>query len=242
VIVTGSSLGFVPGFSYTYEYATIKYDAAGTLLWTARYNGPGTSFNDEPVGVGVDGTGDIYVSGSSPGAGTDLDIATVKYTPAGAEAWVRRWNGPANRTDGASAMAVDADGNVYVTGGSYSPGTVTDVITLKYDRDGALLWDATYHGGYGTDSATDIALGPGGSVYVTGQSIRSTGTYDWATIKYDADGNEQWVRFVDGSLHSHDYAHALVVDSAGNAVVTGYTVGPGSNYVLTRCRRLAAGA
>jgi hypothetical protein len=47
VLVTGSSLGQV-GALYSYEYATLKYDPQGNLLWTARYNGPGTSFNDTP--------------------------------------------------------------------------------------------------------------------------------------------------------------------------------------------------
>jgi len=232
VIVTGSSLGFVPGYDYTYEYGTLKYDGDGTLLWEARYNGPGFSFNDDPVGVGVDAAGNVYVSGSSPGDGTDLDIATVKYDPEGTEMWVRRWNGPSNRTDGASDMAVDPDGNVYVTGGSYSPGSVTDMITLKYDTDGNLLWDTVYSGGYGTDAASALAVDGDGNVTITGESIRSSGFYDWATIRYDADGNEQWVRFVDGTQHSHDYAHAIALDANGNARVSGYTVTAG-NYVLT---------
>ncbi len=233
VIVTGQSLGFLPGFDYTYEYATLKLDGNGELVWVARYNGPGLSFNDEPVGVAVDADDNVYVSGSSPGPTTDLDVATVKYDPDGIELWARRWNGPADRTDGAAAMAVGADGTVHVVGGSYSPGTVTDMITLTYDREGTLAWSATYHGGYGTDSAGDVALGPAGSVYVTGQSIRSSGFYDWVTIKYDVAGNQEWVAFVDGSLHSHDHAHALAVDTDGNAYVTGYTVGAGSTYVLT---------
>ncbi len=233
IIVTGSSLGFVPGHEYTYEYATLKYDGEGNLLWTARYDGPGTVFSDVPVGVGVDSADNIYVSGSSPGSGTDLDIATVKYSPDGTELWVRRWNGPSDRTDSALAMVVDASGNVYVTGGSYTPATVTDMITLKYDSNGVLLWSTTFRGGYGTDSANDIALGADGSVYVTGESIQASTAFDWATVKYDADGVQQWVAFVDGTQHGYDHAYALAVDPAGDAYVTGYTVGAGNVSALT---------
>lgn len=241
VVVTGSSLGFVQGFNYTYEYGTVKYDPSGNLLWTARYNGPGGSFNDEPVGVEIDSDGSVCVSGSSPGGATDLDIATVKYDADGTELWVRRWNSPANRTDAAVAMAMDGAGNVYVTGHSYSPANVTDMITLKYDRDGNLLWEAMYGAGFGTDISSGIALGPNGSVYVTGESIRSGGFYDWATVKYDTNGNQEWVAFVDGPSHSHDYAYAIAVDALGNAYVTGYTVTNG-NYTLTAVAYASNGA
>jgi ABC-type phosphate/phosphonate transport system substrate-binding protein len=53
-------------------------------------------------------------------------------------AWVRRYNGPGNSTDGAYAMAVDGAGNVYITGGSYSgSATFGDYATIKYVQTGA---------------------------------------------------------------------------------------------------------
>ena len=68
----------------------------------------------------VDAAGNVYVTGESAGAGFDFDYATIKYDPEGNELWVARYNGPGNGSDVASALAVDAAGNVYVTG--QSPG------------------------------------------------------------------------------------------------------------------------
>jgi hypothetical protein len=91
-------------------------------------------------------------------------------------------------------MALDSAGNVYVTGAGGGNGIYeTDYATIKFGADGSLLWVATYNGpinGDGSDTAYAIALDDSGNVYVTGGS---SGFEDYATIKYDAAGNELWV-------------------------------------------------
>ncbi|HXJ55134.1 MAG TPA: leucine-rich repeat domain-containing protein, partial [Verrucomicrobiae bacterium] len=98
----------------------------------------------------------------------------------GALLWERRYNGPANSNDWASAVAVDGSGNVVVTGTSYN-GTNADYYTAKYAAaDGALLWEKRYNGpGNGDDAASSLALGPNGMVAVTGSS-----SGDYATVVY----------------------------------------------------------
>jgi hypothetical protein len=76
VYVTGESGTFDSGND---DYATIKYNAAGQEQWVARYNGSGTGSN-EASAVGLDSAGDVYVTGSSFGSGTDVDYATIKST------------------------------------------------------------------------------------------------------------------------------------------------------------------
>ena len=66
----------------------------------------------------MDAAGNVYVTGESGGVGSGLDYATLKYDPSGKLLWEKRYNGPGNHDDGATAMAVDAAGNVYVTGES----------------------------------------------------------------------------------------------------------------------------
>ena len=86
--------------------------------WVARYNGwaEGT---DVVSAIAVDKGGNVYVTGYSFGYGSSYDYATIKYAPDGETLWVRRYNGTGDYKDSASALAVDNNGNVYVTGSSF---------------------------------------------------------------------------------------------------------------------------
>ena len=139
-------------------------------------------------------------------------------------------NGPGNR-DIAKAIAVDRLGNVYVTGHSDGSGTATDYATIKYDSSGNQLWVSRYNGPVNSgDGAKAIALDSTGNVYVTGYSFGS-GTYtDYATVKYDTDGNEVWAARYNGPGNHHDQAQAIAVDSSGNVYVTGDSMGSGTYF------------
>jgi ribosomal protein S3 len=90
--------------------------------------------------LAVDAAGNVYVTGASAGIDTDMDYATIKYTAEGAEAWVSRYNGPGNAADQAVGMAVDAVGNIYVTGQSAGADQAMALATMKYDPDGVQAW------------------------------------------------------------------------------------------------------
>ena len=106
--------------------------------------------------------------------------------------WLARYNGPTGGTDQAKALAIDNGGNVYVTG--YSWGIYYDYATIKYDPKGNQLWVARYNGpADGNDCACAITIDKKGKIYVTGYSYSNGTDYDYATIKYNADGNEVWV-------------------------------------------------
>jgi uncharacterized delta-60 repeat protein len=228
VYVTGQS----PGNGTSDDYVTIKYDSAGNQLWLARYNGDANG-GDSAIAIVVDNSGSVYVTGESAGSGSASDYVTIKYSPDGNQLWLARYNGPGNNTDGASALAVDNSGNVYVTGQSYSGSgiTSTDYATIKYSPDGNQLWVARYNGPANDyDSAVALAVDNAGNVYVTGESWGS-GTYDdYATVKYSSDGNQLWVARYNGPRNFYDDATALAVDSAGNAYVTGTSECNGTIY------------
>jgi hypothetical protein len=186
--VDGSGNVYVTGYSIgsgtDYDYATIKYLPDGDTAWVRRYNGAGNG-SDQAGAIAVDNSGNVYVTGQSQGSGTDKDYATIKYLPSGDTAWVRRYDGPANGEDVATAIALDNSGNVYVTGVSTGSGTGSDFATVKYLANGDSGWVMRYDGpANDNDGALDIAVDDSGNVYVTGQSSGSGSSYDYCTIKY----------------------------------------------------------
>ncbi|HRZ45991.1 MAG TPA: immunoglobulin domain-containing protein [Candidatus Paceibacterota bacterium] len=169
------------------DYATIKYSSAGMPLWTNYYNGPGNEW-DRACAVAVDASDNVYVTGESDGSNRLFDCATIKYSRAGVPLWTNRYDGPENWLDQARALAVDASGNVFVTGISVYRNTMDSAFaTVAYSSSGVPLWTNLYNGpgDYG-DSALAVAVDANGGVFVAGNSQRSDGNYDLVTVKYVA--------------------------------------------------------
>ena len=107
-------------------------------------------------------------------------------------------------------------------------------MVLKYSPAGALLWTRYYDAGF-QDDLSAVAVDSAGSVIVTGMSyIRGIVGADFATVKWEANGAQQWVRRFDGGLG--DGGVDVQVDAAGNAYVTGTSVvnkGGSTEDVLT---------
>jgi hypothetical protein len=176
--------------------------------------------------MAIDDAGNVYVTGDSDGSGTADDYTTVKYSPNGEELWVARYDGPASSIDEAYAIALDGSGNVYVTGYSRGSGTDFDYATVKYDSSGVEQWVARYDGpARDRDVARAIAVDGAGNVYVTGESYGSETDDDYATVKYNSSGVEQWVARYNGPGSSIDEANAIAVDGADNVYVTGRSYG-----------------
>ena len=161
------------------DYVTVKYaSTTGQRLWEARYDGG--SF-DELAALAVDAGGNVVVTGTSSQTSTGQDYATVKYGPGGQQLWVARYNSATNGADAATALVLDAAGNVYVTGRSRGSAGDNDFRTLKYSPTGQQVWEIGYRGPNNSDDvATTINLASSGSqLYVSG----SSGT-DIAVVKY----------------------------------------------------------
>jgi hypothetical protein len=191
--------------------------------WIAFYNGPG-NLDEYGRAITTDALGNVYVTGRSNGVGTDRDIATIKYDTNGNQLWVSRFNGPGDGRDEPSDIDIDPFGNVIVTGWCYTDGTnYYDILVLKYDSAGNLLWQATYDGGSDNDHAQALTIDAAGNIYITGQSGGFGTHFDYITIKYDTAGNKIWEARYDGVGNAFDSGRDIELDSVGNVVTTGFT-------------------
>jgi hypothetical protein len=216
-----------PYFHYYYsEFVTLKYDAVGNELWVAKHridesddnlNSGGGSLSD----MAVDIYGNVYLAGSLTSPGDTLkngDYLTIKYDASGRQRWLKHYDG-GNLLEGVHAIAVDAEANVYVTGES---GSVTDydLVTVKYDSTGAILWAHNLNDNATHDAGEDITLDDLGNVYVIGGAKSTDRNYDLLTVKYDSDGKVQWARNYSESGDSFEVAKMVVTDDAGNVYVS----------------------
>ena len=203
------------------DYATIKYNSHGAVVWQRRYNGPGNG-RDYATSLAVDGSGNVYITGGSGGSGTNLDYATIKYNPQGDTTWVRRYNDPENSSDVANALAVDGYGNVYITGDGGVGGTVWSYAhntTIKYDSVGDTVWVRKFQGGrFSSPEPVSIVVNANGDVYVTANTSLISFTADCELIKYNSAGDTMWVRIYNNSPTS-----SIAVDGSGNVYITGFS-------------------
>jgi uncharacterized delta-60 repeat protein len=213
------------------DYATVKYNSAGQEQWVARYSGSANG-GGSAAAMTIDNAGNLYVTGTAVNGNSGADYATVKYNSAGQQQWVAFYSGPGTpgNSDSAEAIVLDPSGNVYVTGESQGVGTDLDYATVKYNSAGQQQWAARYVGPSDHDEAHGIGVDSTGNVYVTGFSYNSGSNYDYATVKYNSAGQQQWVDRYDGPANSTDFANAVAVDNSGDVYVTGTSIGDVGYY------------
>jgi hypothetical protein len=204
----------------------------------------GSSGDDYPYRISVDGTGNTYVAGKSDGSwGSpvnpytgDVDAFAAKLNGSG----VLQWNTfmGSSGEDYAYGIAVDRTGNVYVAGGSdgswgWPVNAYTgyaDTFVAKLDSSGVLQWN-TFMGSSDYDFGFGIAVDGTENVYVAGGSDGSwgspvspyTGSFDAFAAKLNGSGVLQWNTFM-GSP-GEDYAYGIAVDGTGNVYVAGWSDG-----------------
>jgi hypothetical protein len=129
--------------------------------------------------------------------------------------WTNYYNGPANGNDGASAVAVDSNGNVFVIGNS-DPGSAT----IKYSNAGAPLWTNRYNGDLTGIRGGLLAVDSSGNVFVAGSSYNEI-NLDYTTVAYSNAGVPLWTNRYNGPNNSWDSAQGIAVDSSGAVYVAG---------------------
>jgi hypothetical protein len=210
-----------------------------TLTWNTFL---GSETDDQAFGIALDPAGNVYVAGASDATwGSPLtahhggyDIFVAKLDSDGNLVWNTFFGGSDNEF--ASGIAVDAAGNLYLTGATYetwaSPirgfSGIVDAFAAKIDSTGTLLWN-TFLGSAADDSGNAVAVDGRGNVYVSGYSSAAWGSpvaahnggYDAFVAKLDADGALAWNTFLGSS--GSDQANAVAVDALENVYVAGFS-------------------
>ncbi len=218
IYVAGGSTGS----EGTLDFTVIKYDPYGSVVWSQRYNGPGND-DDDAYLVKVDNSGNVYVCGTSWGNTSGFDYCVIKYNSNGVQQWIARYNGPGNATDEVYSLVTDNSGNVYITGYSNGGSSHDDYCTIKYNANGVELWVKRYNGTDNNDDyGNSIVIDNFGNSYVTGAST-TVNDLDYVTIKYDANGNQQWISTYNGPGNGIDFPSSNAIDAQGNIYIAGYS-------------------
>ncbi len=213
----------------------VKYDSNGTKVWSAQF---GTNSYDESNGVVTDSSGDIYITGFTERAldgniaAGEYDIFITKYNTSCNRVWTKQFGTTA--TDKAYGIAIDSSDNIYITGetwgdldGNSNRGN-SDIFLAKYTFNGTRVWTRQL-GSSAADVGVGVATDASGNVYITGKTYydlddnTSQGEVDTFLAKYDSNGTKLWVEQLGSS--ASDESLGVATDAAGNAYITGWTVG-----------------
>ncbi|MFN3176509.1 MAG: SBBP repeat-containing protein [Phaeodactylibacter xiamenensis] len=140
-----------------------------------------------------------------------------------------------------TGFAADADQNLYVTGYSDAAGNGDDIVTVMLDDTLGLVWESIYNGSANSDDRpSSLDIDSLDNVYVGGYATGSNGR-DFAVIKYNNSGTQQWAALYDGVSHSDDEAKAVVAGKDGLVYATGSVDTLGQKDYHTRILKASDG-
>jgi len=168
-----------------------KYNAAGNLIWS-RFWGPRgrRDIHTYALGIAVSGN-EIYVVGATEITKGNLDGFILKYDPEGKLIWERTLGGSKHDTCcGVAILGTD----IYVVGYTNSFGAGGyDVVILKYDPKGKLIWKKTW-GGSKNEAGRSIFISDN-CLYIVGNTRSfGAGEHDALVLKTDLSGNPMWYK------------------------------------------------
>jgi hypothetical protein len=210
----------IGGPSPNTDIITASFNPDGTQRWSQSWDSNGGA--DQSRALARSGN-ILYVSGNTPGPDFFANILVLGYDAAtGNLLKTIRYSSGAFNSEFADSVAIDAAGNIYVTGGTTGDGP--DVITLKFDPTGKVLWKRTYDGPpvspYSFDTPLKVLVEPNGGVVVALSSMMGDQHFDYVVIKYDPDdGATVWQ--TTWGLGGDEFARDMEIDPAGDVYVTG---------------------
>jgi hypothetical protein len=211
--------------------ATATQPPAPEIAWARMYSSTLGGGWDWLYSCTVDSAGYLYVAGLATPA-SSWDFLTIKYDPSNGDTiWTHCLDYSGGSDDVARSCAVDAFGNLYVTGYTYKGGSY-NYLTVKLNAaTGDTIWARMYNNAgvaYGDDYGQSCVVDHDGNLYVTGTSYNGT-YYNYLTIRYNvANGDTIWTRrnFL---APTWDLKLGMAIDTVANVYIVGAT---SRNYLI----------
>jgi uncharacterized delta-60 repeat protein len=224
VIVTGSSRSD----SGNYDYLTVAYSVQGIPLWTNYYGGQGLP--DEAKAIGIHTNGVACVTGYSvqgvPESQTVRTYTTIAYASNGSGLWTNHYAETAKFAT-ATALTVDHNGNVTVTGYVGESVASNDVVTIKYSGNGLSLWTNRYEGSsHNEDAPQAVVVDSQGNVFVSGYSAGLGGVINYFVVAYSSAGAPLWTNLYTGPGIYDGPATSVAASKSGNVFVIASSQSP----------------
>jgi hypothetical protein len=223
---------YIAGYAYVESdnknIFAAKIDPSGNMVDTFLFNGTNDD-DDELVDIAFDGTSEIYACGYTKTDGEKSNYILIRFNSNLDTVWTRTYNFNGQSDKGVS-LEVDGTG-IYLTGESDAdPNDTTvndDIVTIKYDAGGTILWSQRYNSGIGMtrDQPVKLILGQNNSVYVAGRNS-NVHDDDIVLLAYDRTSGNMKTGFPQSWNYvfaDDDRATDLIEDANGNIYVSGYS-------------------
>ncbi len=213
----------------THKDATVvKYDAnSGNSIWVKDYNGTG-DFSEDSKAIAVDANDFSYVAGATFVENRNLNACISKIDVTGAILCTYQYSGIKNDDDEFKAIAVSSNGSVYAAGYTKVTDQKRNMLLVKWNPANCdTVWTRTYDYIGQSDRIESMILDNAGNIYVTGRSdgnpADTLDNEDVVTIKYDSNGNVQWLSRWGGAANMRDEPVKIIFDNNGDLVIGGRT-------------------
>jgi len=240
--------GAAPSFN-GYDYEIVKYDSNGNQQWEVNWSNPDNPgmqanyFNDA-YRIAPDNNGALFVSGYAFNGTTD-EITLLKYSADGDFMWQKSYDTKTNWPeiwDNRNFMKIDSANNIYLSGNVYDSTKHSDILLIKYDNNGTLLWSAAWNSP-GNDSdyvsgdfydEEGLTFDHQGNIFVSGTTTNPAVIFseNIITLKYSGDGDLLWENTFNGIGNDEDRPYSITSDNSGNAYICGTTANSSGIGVL----------